>query len=154
MSTRAVFDCNVFLQSAASEAGPAAACFRLVRTGLLELHISDPIILELVDVLARPKLRAKFPALTRERVHQFIADVQALAVRTASVPQTYAYPRDPDDEHYINLALAVDADYLVSRDHDLLDLSNRSIAAGREFNARFPTLHIVDPVELLRILHP
>ena len=33
-----------------------------------------------------------------------------------------AYPRDPNDEMLIDLAVAVEADFLVTLDNDLLDL--------------------------------
>jgi predicted nucleic acid-binding protein len=43
------------------------------------------------------------------------------------VPRVFEYPRDPNDEPYINLAIPARAKYLVSRDKDLLDLmSDRS----------------------------
>ena len=59
------------------------------------------------------------------------------------------FPRDPKDEPYINLALAANADYLVTRDNDLLDLMNDS-----DFRQQFPGLTILDPVAFLRVLSP
>jgi predicted nucleic acid-binding protein len=45
---------------------------------------------------------------------------------------------------YINLAIAADADYLTSRDKDLLDLMR-----DPDFTTRFPRIRVLDPVSLL-----
>jgi putative PIN family toxin of toxin-antitoxin system len=46
------------------------------------------------------------------------------AILLAQVSNDFRYPRDPDDEAVINLAIEAGARYLVSRDKDLLDLMN------------------------------
>ncbi|HVS82883.1 MAG TPA: hypothetical protein VHE60_14230 [Pyrinomonadaceae bacterium] len=55
-----------------------------------------------------------------------------------------------DDEPYLNLAIEVKAYYLVSRDNDLLDLMKSTTADGIEFQERFPSLSILDPVAFLK----
>ena len=67
-------------------------------------------------------------------------------------PETFVYERDPDDAHYVNLALAADAKLIVSRDKDLLDLMDQAKPEGRDFHTRFPTVRILDPVSFLREL--
>ena len=62
-----------------------------------------------------------------------------------NVPCVFAYPRDPKDEPYINLMIAADAEYLTSRDNDLLDLMK-----DPDFTARFPGIRVIDPASLLR----
>ncbi len=37
---RVVYDCNIFVQAAAFDVGPAGACFRLMEKGSVELFIS------------------------------------------------------------------------------------------------------------------
>jgi len=74
-------------------------------------------------------------------------DVRAKAVHVSDVPNVYSYPRDPDDEPYIDLAISTASRYLVTRDKDLLDLM-----ADETFCRQFPTLTILDPVSLLREL--
>ena len=61
----------------------------------------------------------------------------------------FVLSRDPKDEPYLNLAIATDASYLVSRDNDLLDLMTDS-----EFRTQHPDLKILDPVAFLRELQP
>jgi predicted nucleic acid-binding protein len=65
------------------------------------------------------------------------------------VPASFALARDPDGEPYLNLAIAVSADYWVTRDNDMLDLMQDSA-----FRAQYPSLTTLDPVALLQILDP
>jgi putative PIN family toxin of toxin-antitoxin system len=144
-----VFDCNIFLQAISREAGPAATALRLVETGAIALHVSRPILREVRRALAYPEIRQKNPRITDERVDAFLAQVSFRAVLHRNVPHAVDLPRDHNDEPYLDLAAAVGADYLVSRDNDLLSLmSNHSIEA-KQFRQRFPSLQIVNPVAFL-----
>ena len=62
------------------------------------------------------------------------------------------YERDPDDEPYLNLAIAAGAQYLVSRDNDLLDLQNPDSKPGQQLRALLPRLTILDPVDFINLL--
>jgi predicted nucleic acid-binding protein len=79
-----------------------------------------------------------------ERIHRH-------AILVPTVPSHFQYPRDPDDEHILNLAVEVGARYIVSRDKDLLDLM-ADRPEGLDFRLRFPQLLVLDPVALLRDL--
>jgi putative PIN family toxin of toxin-antitoxin system len=147
MSPRAVFDCMVFLQAVTNERGPAFACLRLVEEGRLSLVISPQVLSEVQQVLGRTKIRAKFPHLTDERVAGFLQWIEEKGIALDEVPRAFSYARDPNDEPYINLAIAGETRYLVSRDRDLLDLM-----ADEGFRQRLPNLTILDPVALLREL--
>jgi putative PIN family toxin of toxin-antitoxin system len=137
----------VFLQAAARKKGPAASCFRLLETGAIVLFVSEPILSEVGEVLARPEVRKKNPALTDETVEALLERVLHDAILMSDVPKAFIFERDPDDEPYINLAIAAGAKYLVSRDKDLLDLMN-----DLDFRARFAELTILDPVGFLQAI--
>ncbi len=147
MTARVVFDCMVFLQGAVRPASPARACFRTVDDGLTTLCISPAILAEVRDVLSRPELVKKFPALSPEWVNEFVESVAGKALIVPDVPNSFTLPRDPKDEPYINLAIATQAEFLVSRDRDLLDLMTDA-----DFRRRFPALQIVDPATFLRTI--
>jgi putative PIN family toxin of toxin-antitoxin system len=151
---RVVFDCMVFLQGAARESGPAAACVRLAEEGFVQLCLSQEVLDEVRDVLSRPKLQRKFPALTPERVAAFLEAVCRDAVLLEEVPPAVTLDRDPKDEKYLNLAVAAGAQVLVSRDNDLLDLQSESNPVGRTFREQYPHIRILDPVEFLRHCQP
>src|SRR5207244_12537270 len=122
MKPRVVFDCMVFLQGAGRPAGPARACFRLVEEDRVTLCLSTPILIEVRDVLTRPKTLRKFPLLSPEWVEAFVQAAESRAVVLPEVPKVFTLERDPKDECYLDLAIAVGAQYLVRRDLDLLDL--------------------------------
>jgi putative PIN family toxin of toxin-antitoxin system len=144
MSDRAVFDCMIFLQATTNEKSPAFACFELVDSEKLTLCVSPQILEEVSEVLQRPKLQAKFPNLTPARTALFLQNVRAKAIMASDVPKVFTYPRDTDDEPYVNLAIVTAAKFLVSRDKDLLDLMNDA-----DFRTLYPSLTILDPVALL-----
>ncbi len=102
-------------------------------------------------MLSRPELQQNFSLLTEDSKAALLQQLHDHAVLIHNVPETFRYPRDPDDEIYVNLALIVNARYLVTYDNDLLDLMGKSEAA-RDFQHRFPHLKIVDPAAFLEAI--
>lgn len=147
---RIVLDCMVCLQAAAREESSAAACLRLAENHHVQLFISRAIIKEVEDVLSRDYIRAKFKTLTDASVNAFLERLREAADLIRTVPRHFNYERrDVKDEPYINLAIEIKADYLVSRDNDLLDLMKWEKEEGREFQKRFRFLRIVTPENFL-----
>lgn len=66
------------------------------------------------------------------------------------VPVRFRFPRDPDDEPYLNLAVHGHAHYLVTRDRDLLDLADSTTDEAKDLLRICPGLRVLDPVGLLR----
>jgi putative PIN family toxin of toxin-antitoxin system len=149
---RVVFDCNVLLQAAAREKSVAAKCLNLAESGLVQICVSREVLAEVEDVLNRPEIRAHFPDLSDEIVGAFLKRLEKLSVLIRPVPKKFIYPRDEDDEPYINLAVAAGADFIVSRDRDLLDLMMGHADECKEFRQRFRPLRIIEPVELLKMV--
>lgn len=146
---RVVFDCNIFLQALARPAGPSGRTLALALEGKLALFVSPVVLDEIRDVTSRPELVAKFK-LRPERVEALLENLPATAIVLSTVPSIWTYPRDPDDAHYVNLALAADAKLIVSRDGDLLDLMDPTKPYAEDFLVRFPALRIIDPVGFLK----
>ena len=132
-----VFDCVVFLQGLLKESGPAVTCLEHFEQGRLSLVISSEILVELHDVLSRSRLRQAFPLLTDEKVEQLVELLLLKARLLRSVPRRFELPRDPDDEPYLNAAVESGAQFLVTRDRDLLDLMNWETKEGRDFHLNF-----------------
>lgn len=135
--TGVVVDCMVFVQATANEKGPAARILDLLDEGTITLYVSKLILAEAHYVLNRPEVRARLRKLTNVAVEALFERLTQRAPLIRQVPKRFAYRRDPKDEPYINLAVAMKADYLVSRDNDLLDLMKWETEAGREFQQRF-----------------
>jgi len=85
-------------------------------------------------------------------VEAFIARLAMAAVQFLNVPAEFHYERDPKDTPYITLALVAQAEYVVTRDTDLLDLMHETTEQGRAFRFRYPFLTILDPVAFLRAM--
>ena len=136
--SRIVLDCMVCLQAAAREESSAAACLRLAENHHVQLFISRAIIKEVEDILSRDYIRARFKTLTDASVEAFLERLRESADIIKTVPRHFNYERrDVKDEPYINLAIEMNADYLVSRDNDLLDLMKWENEEGREFQNGF-----------------
>jgi putative PIN family toxin of toxin-antitoxin system len=146
-----VFDCNVYFQALISPGGPSAACVGSAAAGRVRLSCSERSIAELRGVASRGDLRAKF-GITDDRVERLVAHVRAIAEFVDNVPERYHHPIDPDDSHYINLALATNSRLIVSRDRDLLRLMVPNDPEGRNFRALFPWLEVLNPEGLLEEL--
>ena len=67
--------------------------------------MSAEIVAEVQDVLTRPEVQRKFPALVPMDVEALIARLSIVAVQFLNVPTEFHYERDPKDTPYINLAL-------------------------------------------------
>jgi putative PIN family toxin of toxin-antitoxin system len=143
----------VFLQGAGRRRGPARRCLELVDAGQVALCVSPAILRELADVLARPIIHQKFPALTSEAAESFLRAARAKANLFTDVPNVLVLPRDRDDEIYLDAAVAAQADYLVTwNERHLTYLMRQDTPEGREFRIRYPHLQIVDPVSFLRAM--
>jgi putative PIN family toxin of toxin-antitoxin system len=150
---RVVFDAVVYVQALIGGRGPAAACIHRALSGDVIVFLSDALLAEIAEVPLRPELTRRYPHLTTERVAGFLRDVQAVAVHVASPSRAFTLPRDSKDEPYTDLAIAVDAAYLVTWNHrHLTYLMQQDTAEGRDFCRRFPFLRIVSPPEFLQEL--
>jgi len=146
VSTLAVYDCMLFFRAAARPR-LARPLFDFVHGGQVTLCLGPDVLAEIRDVLTRPKLVAKYPALTKQAVDAFLAQHLRMATWINDVPEHYVLARDPDDSIYLNLAITAAAPYVVTTDLDLLDLMDPQSAAGIDFRNRFPTVQVVTPLQ-------
>ena len=121
----------IFLQAAANEESPAANALDLLDTGEIQLYLSAPILEELRDVLGRGEVRTALPQISDVRIEALFRRLDKKAVMVRNVPRSFEYSRDPTDEPYLNLAIAVKAKFLLSRDRDLLESSNLATFSRR-----------------------
>jgi predicted nucleic acid-binding protein len=68
------------------------------------------------------------------------------------VTRAIELPRDPNDEPYINLAAAAKADFLVTRDNDLLSLMTGHSAVAKQFRQKTRPLKVINPVAFLEAI--
>ena len=140
----------VFLQAATgASTGPAASCLRAAEEGKAKLLLSPAVLTELTDILSRPTLRKKFKNLADKMAMNFLGQVLSCAESLPEPPTAFPIRRDPDDEPYLNLAIAGSAEYLVTWDKDLLSLMEKDTPEGKNFCARYPNLKILTPPKFL-----
>lgn len=147
---KVVFDCMIFLQATANEKSPAATALDLVDTGEIKLYVSEPVLEEVRKVLNRPEIRATLPQITDVLVEALFRRLDEKTILFRDVPRVFEYSRDPDDEPYLNLAIAAKAAFLVSRDRDLLDLMTGHDTESKQFRQRFRSLKVIDPGAFLK----
>jgi putative PIN family toxin of toxin-antitoxin system len=104
---RIVLDTNVVVSGLLTALGPPAQIVDLVSTGDISLVVDQRIVAEYRDVLARP--RFKFGV---REVNDFLALVRN-AEYVIGAPLPFALP-DPDDEPFLETAVAGAADALVT----------------------------------------
>jgi putative PIN family toxin of toxin-antitoxin system len=115
-STRGVLDTNI-LVSAALLAGPPRKAFdKLLDSGTI--LISEPVILELADVLNRERFDRY---VTYDARMRFLIGVLKVA-ELVEISETIEACRDPKDDKLLELAVSGFADVLVTGDKDLLVL--------------------------------
>ena len=151
-TVRVIFDCSLFVQAFLNPTSAANRCLELVRRGQAQLFVSPATLTELKEVLSRPRILKLLPHATPERTDTFLEDVVAHATNLPAVIEKFRFERDPKDAPYLNLAIAAEADYLVTRDRDLLDLMIGHNAECKEFRQRFRKLKIIKPEDFMRAL--
>ena len=135
---RVVLDPNVLVSAAISPAGPPRQILTAWTNERFDLIVSPAVLDELADVLARPKLE-RF--ITTAIAVAFIDGLATDAIIVADPPDPPSVSPDPDDDYLIALALAAGADYLVSGDRHLLELTEPDppILTPRQFLDLFDT---------------
>ncbi len=148
---RVVYDCNIYVQALINLNGPAARCVELAHTGDALLFVSPFVLAEIRDI--HEKLPSKY-GVTAKQTEDLASYVISFATLISNVPEIYLHPFDPDDSHYVNLAVHTGSALIVSRDRHLLDLMDNVRVEARAFRQQFPLLQIIDPVAFLHILGP
>jgi putative PIN family toxin of toxin-antitoxin system len=147
---RVILDCNTLFQAFLSPDGPGAACLAMAEGRHITLVSSREVLAEARGVLNRPIVRERFAEATPERIDAFLENVRYWSLFFREVPPGPAYNRDPKDQPYMDLAVTAGADFLVTRDKDLLSLITSHSVAAKEFRQRHQNrLRIVTPIEFL-----
>lgn len=112
-------DTNVVVSALVFHQGQLAWLRNAWQAGTVRPLVSQTTVQELLRVLSYPKFK-----LSHEELNELLADylpfAEAVAVPAAI---TLVSGPDPDDQKFLELALAANADALVTGDADLLGLS-------------------------------
>jgi putative PIN family toxin of toxin-antitoxin system len=108
IALRLVIDTNIMVSAALRPDGLQRTVLLLAITKPARLYVSDPILAEYCEVLARPELKIRKGL--RQQVLQLIQSHSQIVKPSRPLEIT----RDPDDNIFLECADAARADYLVT----------------------------------------
>ncbi|MGB6537767.1 MAG: putative toxin-antitoxin system toxin component, PIN family [Xanthobacteraceae bacterium] len=125
---KAVLDTTVLVSAflARSADSPSVELLRFIGRGQVEAYISEDIIQETRRVLLNRKSIRRRYAYTDDDVQRYLdALVRLATVVSGTHDLPGVVPRDPSDDMIVACAVEAAAEYLVTRDNDLLSLGRR-----------------------------
>jgi putative PIN family toxin of toxin-antitoxin system len=121
---KAVLDTTV-LVSAFLNPKPGGASYDLLRfadQGTFELCLSEGILEETARVLLRSARNRRLYEYSDDDVVEYREGLARFATLVTDLPEIKVVARDPNDDAIVACAIAAGAEYLVTRDKDLLSL--------------------------------
>ncbi len=118
---RAVIDTGVFVSALIRKHGTTGDVLRALRDGRFTAIYTTDIVVEIIDVLGRAQFRSKYHI----EPDDITALVNLIRLRGELVMPTRQVTvcRDPEDDKFLEAALATQTDCIVSGDADLLELT-------------------------------
>ena len=136
---RVVLDTNVFVSGLLSKTGLPAKILDAWQAGQYLLIASPPIVAEIKRVLQAPRIREKY-FITDGDIEQLIILLEKEALIVPGYTDVNdAIPDDPSDEMFLACAVDAAADFIVSGDRHLLEISEYkgiSIITVNEFEEK------------------
>ena len=117
---RAVVDTNILIRALIKPYGTVGPVIARLRDGDYVIVYSSPLLNELIAKLALPRIRVKYCVRT-EHVEALVPTIVLRGERVIPTRQIKLC-RDPDDDMFIEAAVAGQAPYVVTGDDDLLTL--------------------------------
>lgn len=118
---RAVIDTGVLVSALIQRQGTTGAVLRALRDGRFTVIYTAPILEEVIDVLGRPQIYKKYH-IEPEDIRALI-DLVRLRGELVVINRRVKICRDPEDDKFLDAALAGEVDFVVSGDFDLIELS-------------------------------
>ena len=129
-----VLDTNIFI-SAFYWGGNSQKIINRIIEGMDELFISEQIINEISNVMARPKFKTKHETITG-----YIKTIEKSSKKILIDGKIKGVCRDKDDDDKLECAILSNADFIITGDDDLLALKE------------YETVKIVTQKEYLEII--
>ena len=118
---RVVLDTNILIIGFISSKGAPAKIINLWREGKLVLVTSKGLIRVLREVLAYPRIAKKYK-LSKKTVNNYLRGFYLFGVVCRPTEKIRVVKNDPDDDKFIEAAVAGKADFILSGDKHLLVL--------------------------------
>jgi putative PIN family toxin of toxin-antitoxin system len=137
---KAVFDSTVLVSAFLSKTGISRELLHQAGAGKFSICVSDEILTEIERVLLEyPRIRKRY-RYADEAVTEYVTLLRVVSQVITQLPKIKPVVRDPNDDMIIACASKARADYIVTRDKDLLTLGS------------YKGIQIVSPEQFLRLL--
>lgn len=136
---RVVIDTNVVVSRFLAPTGTPARIFAQWQRNAFELVVSEGTLAELEQVLGYERIRSRHQ-MSQEEIHAAINGFRRFAVLVQVAERLEVVREDPEDNKFLECAVAGNAEYIVSGDAHLLHL--------REYRG----IHILSPAAFLALL--
>jgi uncharacterized protein len=136
---RVVLDTNVVVSAFLSVKGAPARILALWEQGAFDLVVSEPLLAEYERVLAYKPVQARH-RMDAQALAEVVQGFRASAIIVEPALRLVIVTEDPDDDKFLECAVAGGAAYIISGDSHLLDL--------REYQG----IQILPPVAFLSLL--
>ena len=112
-----ILDCNIWISLLI---GHQAQLVRQILTDVrFDVYACDELLEEIHDVCSREKIRTR---VTDEEMDDFFRIIYAFSHMAKIEQKAQSEIRDPKDLYLLSLAESIEADSIITRDADLLDL--------------------------------
>jgi uncharacterized protein len=135
---RAVVDTNILVRAVIRPQGTVGPVLLRLRQGEYTLLYAWESLEELIDVLNRPRIRDKYYVTDQDI--QTVVGLLLVREEDVTLVERVTACRDPKDDKFLEIAVAGEADVIVSGDQDLLALHS------------YASVPIVPPNAFLRML--
>ncbi len=136
---RAVIDTNVLISGLLSAGGAPRQLINAWPNNLFIMMASSETVIEVLRVLEYPKIRSRI-RISEQAITDFRFALVTLTKRTPGKLILSGVSRDPHDDMFVVCAVEGNADYIVSRDLDLLSLGS------------YQNISIISPDQFMEIL--
>jgi uncharacterized protein len=116
------------------------------------LCLSKPVISEYQQVLHYQEFANRGFGFAEETIDDVLARLRYLSEWYSDTGIRFHFARDPDDEKFIELAIAGRATHIITYDKDLLSLPNLHTDAAKRFRRRCGFSKIMTPETFLATL--
>jgi putative PIN family toxin of toxin-antitoxin system len=137
MALKVVLDTNIIVSAAISEEGNPAKVFELLLLEEITNYTTDQIIEEIKKVMARPKITQK---LSMVEVSFIVNNFERFSKKVTTTKTINEIKDDPDDNKFLECAVAASAEYIITGDEHLLKIR------------KFREIKILSPAEFIEML--
>lgn len=121
---KVVLDSTVLISAFLAKRGVSAELLHKAKDGGIDMCLAEEILEEVQRVLLQyQKIRKRYH-YSDQNVIQFVQNLRLVAHLITELPSIEAVNSDPNDNMVVACALKAQADFIVTRDNDLLSLEN------------------------------